>query len=198
MILTSCGGAAEEVTDVEEEVAVEVCTYTYDESSTVLTWTGFKLTEKVGVNGTFDVINVVANDGVEDMLSVLAGATFEIPVNSLNSGDAVRDPKLKNSFFGNFETTESINGSIVSLDEFGAVVAITMNGMTIEYDGTIKIEDNTVTMSTSIDIMDFNGQVAMDSLGVVCAAKHTGEDGENKLWNDVDIVVKTTLLKECE
>ena len=108
-LLISCGG--EEETHEQEEVVAteEVCTYSYDETSTVLTWTAFKLTEKVGVNGTFDIINVSANDGSEDMFSVLNGANFEIPVSSLNSQDEVRDPKLKNSFFGNMDSTGEFN-----------------------------------------------------------------------------------------
>ncbi len=199
-LLMSCGGSDGEESHENEEIETtdEVCTYSYDASSTVLTWTAFKLTEKVGVNGTFDEINVVANDGAEDQLSVLNGASFEIPINSLNSQDEVRDPKLKNSFFGNMVATEMITGTIVQMDEFNATVDITMNGMTVEYDGHVEMEEETITMSTTIDIMDFNGQVAMDSLSVVCAEKHTGEDGVNKFWNEVEIVVKTTLVKDCK
>ena len=197
-LLASCGGSGEEDVNVEDPIVEETCTYSYDPTSTVLTWTAFKLTEKIGVNGTFDVITVSANDGQEEMLDVLLGATFEIPISSLNSQDEVRDPKLKNSFFGNMAETEMISGTIISIDEFNAVVDIRMNGLTVEYDGQVTVEENTVSMNTTIDVLDFEGQEAMDSLSVVCAEKHTGEDGVNKFWNDVEIVVKTTLLKECK
>jgi hypothetical protein len=194
----SCGGAEETEESSEEEVVEEACTYSYDESSTVFTWTAFKLTEKIGVDGTFDDITVNANNESEDMFAVLAGATFEIAVGSVNSQDDVRDPKIKNSFFGNMTDTEMITGTVNSINETTASVTVNMNGVSADYEGEVKVEDMTITMLTTIDILDFEAQTSLDSLGVVCAEKHTGEDGVNKFWSDVNIAVKTTLVKNCE
>ncbi|MEO9533838.1 MAG: YceI family protein [Crocinitomicaceae bacterium] len=197
-LMVACGGAEEEAdtTNDEEVVAEEVCTYKYDENATILTWTAFKLTEKVGVDGSFDEINVVANES-EDMFGVLSGATFEIPVVSVNSQDPVRDPKIRDSFFGTMDSTVAITGEIISIDENGARVSITMNGVTVEYDGEIKVKEETITMNTTIDILDFDGQGSIDEIGKVCEAKHTGEDGVNKFWSDVNVAVQTKLIKEC-
>ena len=73
-----------------------------------------------------------------------------------------------------------------------------MNGISKSYDGEVKVDGEQITFLTEIDLVDFNGQPAVDSLGVVCEAKHTGEDGINKLWTEVEIAVKTTLVKECK
>lgn len=200
LLLAACGGE-EDNTDKEtvvEDPVEETCTYSYDEGTTVLTWTAFKLTEKVGVNGTFDEINVTANDGAADMFEVLSGATFNIPISSLNSQDDVRDPKIKKSFFGVMNETDAINGKVTAIDANGGTVEITMNGVSKSYDGDITVEGEDITLVTTIDILDFNGQEAVDSLGVVCEEKHTGDDGVNKLWTDVDIAVKTTLVKDCK
>jgi len=197
MFTMSCGGAEETEESNEEEVE-ESCSYSYDESTTVFTWTAFKLTEKIGVDGTFDDITVNGNVGSADMFGVLNGATFEIAVASVNSQDNVRDPKIKNSFFGNMTDTELITGTVNSIDESGASVSVTMNGVSVDYDGEVKVEGETITMLTTIDILDFEAQTSLDSLGVVCAEKHTGEDGINKFWSDVNIAVKTTLVKNCE
>lgn len=196
-LMMACGGSAEEETTEEEVETQEVCIYSYDATSTVLTWTAFKLSDKIGVDGTFDQINVTATDS-EDMFGVLTGATFEIPVSSLNTQDPARDMKLKNSFFGNMESTEMLSGKINSIDGSSASVSISMNGTSVDYEGEVSVEGETITMKTTIDILDFNGQVPMDSLSVVCEEKHTGPDGVNKLWSDVDIAVKTTLVKTCE
>lgn len=199
MLLTACGGGEE--TTEEEGAADETtaaCTYSYDSEATVLTWTAFKLTERVGVNGSFDQINVTANDGAENMFDVLNGATFEIPVSSLNSQDPERDPKLKKHFFGNMVETESITGSIIELNESSGKIKIKMNGNEIEYEGDVTVEGETITWEQAIDIIEFQAQASMDSIAVHCAEKHTGTDGVNKFWPDVNIAVKTTLLKECK
>ena len=201
LFLAACGGEA--TTDVEPDdtvvdEVVEICTYSYDPAETVLTWTAFKLTERAAVNGSFDEINVTANDGAGNMFEVLTGATFDIPVSSLNSQDEVRDPKIKNSFFGVMGETANITGEISSIDENGGSVSITMNGITVSYGGEVKVSGEDITFLTQIDLVDFDGQEAVDSLGVVCEAKHTGDDGVNKLWTEVDLAVKTTLVKECK
>ncbi len=200
VFLASCGGeeATTDETTVTEEPVVENCTYTYNPDETVLTWTAFKLTEKVAVSGTFDQINVTANDGASDMFATLTGATFSIPVSSLNSQDEVRDPKIKNSFFGIMSETDMLSGSIIALAEKEGTVSITMNSISKEYTGEVKVDGEQITFLTTINLMDFDGQEAMDSLGVVCEAKHTGPDGVNKLWTDVEIAVKTILTKTCQ
>jgi polyisoprenoid-binding protein YceI len=203
LLLAACGGEADtenEQTAGNEEGATveETCTYAYDPEETVLTWTAFKLTEKVGVSGSFDEINVTTNDGAEDMYAVLTGATFDIPVSSLNSNDEVRDPKIKKSFFGVMENTDRITGTVKSLSATSGEVDITMNGVSKAYAGDVSVEGEEITFSTTLNILDFNGQESIDSLGVVCEAKHTGPDGVNKLWEDVELVVRTTLVKTCE
>ena len=197
LFLASCGGE-EETTDIEVVEDVEVCTYSYNPEETVLTWTAFKLTERIGVNGTFDEINVTANNDSEDLFEVLVGATFIIPINSLNSQDDVRDPKIKNNFFGVMEQTSEITGTITALDETTGMVDIILNGISISYPGEVKLEGESITFLTTIDLLDFDGQPAVDSLGIVCEAKHTGDDGVNKLWTEVDIAVKTILTKTCQ
>ena len=150
---TSCGGGEAETTAPTD--SVEVCNYSYDSSSTILTWTAFKLTEKIGVNGTFDEINVVANDNATDMFGVLTGATFDIPVATLNSQDPIRDPTVKRAFFGNMVETASIKGSVISLNATQANMSITMNGVTKEYSGVVKVDGEKITVTTTIDIIDF-------------------------------------------
>lgn len=201
LVLVACGGNEENTETVEntEDVVVEeVCSYSYNPDETVFTWTAFKLTDKVGVNGTFNEINVVANNGAADKFEVLSGASFSIPVGSLDSQDEVRDPKIKNSFFGVMTETTEITGKVTSIDANGGKVEITMNGVTHAYEGEVKVDEDEITFLTTIDILDFEAQASIDSLGVVCEEKHTGPDGVNKLWSDVEIAVKTTLDKSCE
>lgn len=200
IVLTACGGETEDQAAVsnEDKVVEETCLYSYNPDETTLTWTAFKLTDRVAVNGTFQEINVTTKGESEDVFGALIGATFEIPISSLNSQDEVRDPKIKNSFFGVMNDTESITGTVDALSKKEGSVSITMNGVTKKYTGEVKQNEEEITLLTTIDLIDFEAQPSIDSLGVVCEEKHTGPDGVNKLWSEVDIAVKTKLTKSCQ
>ena len=196
ILAISCGS---ETTQVEEKVTTaETCIYNYDESSTKLTWTSYKFTEKTGVSGTFDEINVLISNPSDNLFNTLTGATFAIPVNSVNSENPERDLKIQDHFFGSMQSTEVISGLIKTIDETSALVEITMNGMSKEYNGQIQVEDEKVTLSTTIDLVDFEAQNSVDSLNSVCYDLHKGEDEISKLWSVVDIKVETTLKKDCK
>ncbi|MFT4602816.1 MAG: hypothetical protein ACI857_003003 [Arenicella sp.] len=196
--MMACGGEDTEATDeVIDEIVEEACTYSYNAENTILTWTAFKLTEKKGVDGSFNEINVIANES-DNMFDVLNGATFEIPIVSVNSQDEVRDPKIRDSFFGSMDSTLAITGEVVSIDGSGATISITMNGVSVAYKGEVKVEEETITVTMTIDIVDFDAQPSLDAIADVCAEKHTGEDGINKFWTDVNIAVQTKLNKECK
>lgn len=195
--VASCGGG-ESTENTTGEDTVQACTYSYDSSSTVISWTAFKLTEKVGVTGYFDQASVIAKENQTDMFAVLNGATFEIPVSSLNSQDPVRDGKLKNSFFGNMTETEYITGVVNSISANEASINMNMNGHSKDVNGNVIVDGEKITVTATIDILDWDGQVPMDSLSLVCAEKHTGPDGINKLWSTVEVAVSTTLVKTCK
>lgn len=194
----SCGSESTEESANEEKEVAEVCTYTYDNSSTKLTWTAFKFTERAGVSGTFDVIQVTTAGASEDMYNALTGATFTIPVSSVNSENPDRDKKIQNHFFGTMTSTENISGVVKSIDESKATVEMTLNGVTKEYEGEVTVEGETVKLATTVDMDDFEAHASVDSLNTICYDLHTGEDGVSKLWSDVDVVVETTLVKECK
>lgn len=197
IVAFSCGETTEEHTEEVLETA-EVCTYAYNGESTTVGWTAFKFTEKAAVGGKFDQVDVLIAQNSEDMLQTLSGASFTIPINSVNTENPVRDTKIKNSFFGTMESTEVISGLVKSIDAEKALVEISMNGMSNEYEGTVTVEGEKVNFNTTIDMVDFEAQSSVDSLNNVCKDVHTGADGVSKLWSEVDINVETTLVKECK
>lgn len=198
-ILFSCG--EKETTQApEQETVNEVkqCEFTYDASTTLVNWTAFKLSEKVGVNGSFDSVVVTNTKVGQTVEEVLSGATFEIFTSTVNSKDSIRDWKLANKFFGMMNAPEKIYGTITELHNGSGLVSLTMNGKSVktEVKYTVK-EDNKFMLTTTINVPDWDAQMALDSLGNVCAAKHTGEDGIKKLWPDVEVKVFTDLIKTC-
>ena len=200
VLMMSCSEeTTTETAEHEEEVKVEeVCTYKYDAESTVIGWTAFKFTEKTGVKGFFENADVMIANESEDMLQTLSGATFTIPVNTINSQNPERDVKIQEHFFGTMEATEVISGMVKSIDNKTALVDLSMNGKTVEYNGNVTVDGEKVIFETTIDMVDFEAQTSVDALNTVCETLHTGNDGVSKLWSEVDIKVETTLVKDCK
>ncbi len=195
ILLISCGGDAtqeQEVTDTET-----TCVYKYDEASTSVGWTAFKYTEKTGVSGVFDKVNVLISESSDDMFKTLTGTSFTIPVESVNSKNEDRDAKINAHFFGAMNSTDLISGLVKSINASEATVELTMNGVSKDYTGTVNVDGETVSFMSTINLTDFEAGFAIDSLNVVCNDLHTGKDGISKLWTEVDINVTTTLIKDC-
>jgi len=196
LLALSCGS---ETSQAEQPViTTEKCLYKFDESSTKVGWTAFKFTEKTGVTGTFNKVNVLISQAAEDMYTTLTGATFTIPVNEVNSENPDRDQKIQDHFFGSMESTDIISGIVKTINESSALIEITLNGISKEYDGEVSVEGETITLKTTIDMLNFEAQQSVDSLNSVCNDLHKGADGVSKLWTEVDINVVTTLKKDCK
>ncbi len=54
-------------------------------------------------------------------------------------------------------------------------------------------ETQELIIKTSIDVLEWGAQNALNALNEVCSERHTGPDGVNKLWPDVDITVIAEL-----
>ncbi len=189
-----------ETNEVEEQVdEIQICNFTYQPETTVINWTAFKTTAKKGVSGKFDEFEVlVPNDGNEFMIQSLNSATITIPVSSVNSDNPERDKKIDSLFFGAMNQTEIISVLVKSITEESAIVEITMNGKSVDYEGEIIVENETVKFNATINLDDFEAQPAVESLNTACKDLHTGDDGVSKLWSEVDIAVETTLKQNCK
>ncbi|UXP33344.1 YceI family protein [Reichenbachiella agarivorans] len=173
----------------QEETTTETTAVTYEVGAAKVKWTAFKLTERIGVSGTFDDLSVTAG-GEGSVDSLLVNGTFSINTSSVNSNEATRDPKIKASFFEPFNTPQ-ITGKILSATGGRGTVELMMNDTTSAVPFTYISNDSTLVLTTSIDVTNWNGAAAIDSLNSVCELLHKGSDGVSKLWPDV--VVQVTI-----
>lgn len=194
LFIISCAGEATPKVDTETTAP---CLYHYDGTSTSVKWTAFKFTEKVGVGGMFEKVNVLISAPAEDMFAALTGASFTIPIESVNSANEERDGKIQAHFFGAMNSTDVISGLVKSINQTDAIVEITMNGVSNDYSGSVTVNGEAIGFKTTIDLIDFDATKAVDSLNTVCNDLHKGADGTSKLWTEVDIDVKTRLKKVC-
>lgn len=180
-VFASC--KKEETKPVTEEVLEEVILEKV-EYSNKLEWAAYKTPEKIGVNGTFNTIEVsgVKDSGIVDQ--DYTGATFKINTSSVNTKDAGRDDKLKAGFFGLL--AGNIHGKFVSFENGKAVVELTMNDVTVTKDFNYTVENNVLKMNGSIDIIeDFKGTKAFNSIHELCKELHM-----DKTWTDVTLNVE--------
>ena len=200
--LASCGGGSAENKQEETTPAVteKACTFSYNNESTEVYWTAYKHTAKNPVGGQFDKFETVAEKATaESAIDLLSALSMTIDASTINSGDTARDKKLLAFFFDVMTNTETISGKVKSITETGGILSMTMNEVEQDVDFKYKVgDDNKVELKAIIDVLQFQGESALESLGKACEAKHTGGDGEVKLWSEVSIYITTELVKNCE
>lgn len=181
----------------DEEHAEPVCTYSYDEGSTEFEWTSYKTSEKKGVPGTFNEIEVTSESST-DPKEVLQSITFSMSTASVETQNEDRNGKIATLFFETINTA-SIVGSIKSLDDDGkAMIEITMNEITVDIEGEYTLNEGDFSFESVIDVSAWNALAGIEALNEACSELHTGEDGVSKLWSEIKLSLKTKLSKDCE
>ena len=203
-LFVSCGETekTEEKKEAPLDTAIETkpCLLTLDNENVVVNWTAFKLSDKVGVGGTFDSVVVSGVTDNETMFGAAGTAQFDIFTGSVNSNNTERDYKISDSFFGTMVNTATISGKVISLnDDESGTISLIMNGVEKEIDVEWKATSKSrLKLSTAINVNDWNAKPSLDSLNGVCTAVHTGKDGVSVLWPDVEIEVFADFTTDCE
>ena len=155
----------------------------------VLTWTAFKTPAKVGVNGSFDKINLKTPKKGSSVGDFVSKTTFEIDSKSVNTKNKARDMKIAKHFFS-FANNSLITGKFLSMKNKTLEMEITMNGQTktVPMVYVANDEKNTFVARGHIDVFDFllNGQLS--AINKACYALHKG-----KTWSDVALKLEAKL-----
>lgn len=199
LTFSSCKNAATE--DNKQEVKEEICTYSYDNSSSKVGFTAYKFLSKTGVGGAFNELTVTGGEANEDAQKVIESLGFEIPISSIDTKDAGRDAKISKFFFGTIKT-DKITGKVIKLDasKGEATLSITMNGVSKEVTGKYTLAEADFSFEAEINVDNWNAQSGITALNNECKVLHTdvaNGDKESKLWSDVTISFSTTLKKSC-
>ena len=178
-------GEAEKVIQKEQP-------YSIDKTGLSVQWTAYKFTNKVAVSGTFDQHEFKLQRESGSVEELLKDAEMTIITSSVNSGNIIRDPKLRTSFFKVFNA-DTINGKILDASRSSGTLELEMNNISkdVKYDYTIK--NDTLFLTTHLDLIIWKGEKALSSLNNECYELHTGTDGISKLWPNVDVTMKLPL-----
>jgi len=190
--LFSCG----ESTQPESQVVDDSSMYQIDSETVSLKWVAYKTTEKVGVGGEFGKINIKEYQLAESKEGALDGVSFSVPVSSLFTGNKDRDWKLVNLFFGVMDNTEFIKGTFHQGENGEGKLELEMNGTSSELPYNYSLKNDSIFITATMDVLNWNGQEAMDSLNVACYDLHKGKDGVSKTWSEVDINASVALQRK--
>ncbi|MEN8928772.1 MAG: YceI family protein [Flavobacteriales bacterium] len=193
--LFSCGGEEK----VEAPKTGGETKYQIDDESISLSFMAYKTTDKVGVKGQFGKINITESELSDVKEKAINNVSFSVPVSSLFTGNESRDWKLVNLFFGVMDKTEFLSGTFHSheanMEDGQGVLDLTMNGKTCDLPYTYEMKGDSMFISTKLNVMEWNGQEAMDSLNKACYELHKGADGISKTWSEVDISASVVVAK---
>ncbi|MGJ4752087.1 YceI family protein [Leptospira kmetyi] len=189
----------------EEPAKNQTCNYSYDHASTKFGWKAFKFTEKTGVGGSFDKIEVVGTTAGNSLEKVLKGIKFTIDPNAVNSGNNDRDAKIKSAFFYPLKKNGKIEGKVVSVElnsdktSGKGAIELKFNGVTKKLDVNFTIQEgNRLEANSKLELGDFKALSAVDALNLVCKDLHKGKDGVTKLWSEVELTISTQLKADCK
>jgi polyisoprenoid-binding protein YceI len=174
------------------------CKYKVDPSTAKLTWTGYKFTEKTGVSGTFDSIDVQQTEA-SSAEAVIESVKFRIDTASVNSQNPERDEKLALYIFGALVDPGSISGSVgrVDLNKGKASANLTINGTKKSVDFTISNDKANYTFASKIDLGEFKMSKSMEALHTACEKLHIGRDGKSVTWPEVGIKIVAAVTETC-
>ncbi len=177
-----------------DEIIEATKDYTIDNSSIKINWVAFKTTDKVPVKGLFKNVELNKTSGTS-AIDFLNDLEFSVPVSSIFTDNKERDGKLQKFFFGVMDNTELLSGSISITNANDGVIHLNMNGIT--HDLPIKYDSNNngTAIKGKLNLDNWNGQDAIESLNKACFDLHTGDDGISKTWNTVQIHISFSELK---
>lgn len=179
----------------DENITEAKSKYSIDTSGTTVIWTAYKFTDKVGVKGSFDKFVLSPKTKSGSVENILQASRLSINTMSVNSDNNIRDPKLKESFFKIFHT-DTIRGEILKANQNKGTLALEMNSITKNIPFSYSLKTDTIFISTTIDLKEWNGEEAISTLNKVCYDLHKGTDGISKLWPDVSVSIKLPVNKK--
>ena len=158
-----------------------------------INWTAYKFPDfnnRSGVSGTFDDLTYQLNEDFENPVDILKDAVVTVNTGSVNIGgrESLRSQNVL-QFFTAF--TPNIEGKVINYNKNTATIEFKMNDITQSLNFRVTTDNEKLTLTGKVPNMNsFNWQAGYDALEKVC-----GEYHDNKVWEDVDVVIEVLLEK---
>lgn len=201
-LITSCNNSENTKDDKLVAEAPYDCMYSLNTEETKFQWTAFKTTAKIGVNGSFDKIQIKNSQTSNNIANVIIETKFSINLNTVNSGNPERDEKLKTYFFGSLENTDIFSGMVEECEgdnkSGNLLVKLNINNIDKQVQMKYSVSDETLKLNGTLDLLDWNANTAVESINNACLDLHKGADGISKTWSDMEISIEVPITKDCK
>ncbi|MFT7330414.1 MAG: hypothetical protein ACI848_000479 [Roseivirga sp.] len=167
--------------------------YSVEPRTTKISFTAYKTTEKIGVEGQFTKVNFNNIKKSITPREALNGTEFSIPISSLFTNNEDRDSKIMKLFFGVMDNTELLSGNIELTSDTEGIATIKMNNITKSFPVKYTLNGKMASFTGVLNVEDWNAQAALESLNIACFDLHKGADGISKTWSEVKIDIITYL-----
>ena len=195
VFISSCKSDSEK-SNIKPLESPSSCFYSYNEGTTKFIWEAYKTSERVGVLGGFNQIEVKSKK-FDNPISVIESISFEILTSSVETNNLERNGKIFKYFFETIKTP-IIKGSILSLNDDGTCkINLNMNRLSYDIIGKYSLKENVFSFTSVIDVSYWNALSGIIALNNVCSDLHTGLDGVSKLWPQVKLSLTTKLKSDC-
>jgi len=190
---TACNTEKKDDKKVTETTKKSTAAFVLSEAINSVEWTAYKTTEKFPVKGKFKKVEVTKGGEGSSVKEAIHNAEFSIPISSIFTSDTSRDYKIRKFFFGVMDNTKLLSGKLVIENDSLGYANITMNGITDKLPFSYAIDGKEFSMSTKMDVLNWNAKSSIDSLNAVCRELHKGLDGISKTWSEVAINISSTF-----
>ena len=165
-----------------------------------LTWTGYKFTEKLGVNGSFDIIQFEQNKKATSVDELFRSISFTIDTASINSGDPGRDKKLALYIFGPLKIPGQITGKVAAFDmaRGTATAELDIGGTktSVPFKVTSAKGSQKVKVVGEIDLVKIGMKRSYDLIAAACKPPIPVPMAKPRL-GPVTLTVETEYAKAC-
>lgn len=202
IFLASCANQSNESNTPKADAKTEPvnCITTYSAEHTVIGFGAFKTTAKKEVKGNFKKFSIENISEGSTHEEIFQKATFTIPIFELETNDAGRNQRIRDEFFNKMNDTEFITGKVIAFEKDSSKIKInlTMNGISNEEVFSYTINNDSIMINGSIDVLNYSASEALASLNKACESLHKGDDGISKTWSDVNIYINSVLTEVCK
>ena len=183
------------------KIESENCVFSVNLKTAQVIWSGYKTTDKIKVTGKFEKFKsakIQKNNQYKSIQDLVEGLDFAVDLGSSFSGDQIRDMNLKDFFFNLLARNLIVTGKFEKLEGDSINVLLKLFGQEKQFKLGAFYENEMLHVKGTVDIIkQLEAKKAFESISNKCYDLHKGPDGVSKTWGDVELYIKTPIIKKC-